>query len=1235
MDSQHSGEMRRSARINKDTSMDIKVELPIRRVKTPAEVRREEKGKFEIFEVPDSEEPAGGKETIELGKNTPKEEALNIQLAVALSSDRTMARSGTHDNEASCSSRNETLKPRNKVAYKPPQDLYQEETKTRWSADLHGMSLRERNRVKSRSVGKHSAGNEAITPVESNISCGTKQGKRVGLRERNATAVRISSMTSKKQPPKAPGTGSQEGGAHPSVKRGKKVTPKTVRHSGYFKVMGPSVMPILPTRKRSSSSKGTPGFPDSTATPEAGAASDGSVAMEVNTAPEPNTTPEPNTAPVLNTAPEPNSAPEPNTAPVPNTAPEEGALDQGACGDYEILHEVCNSCGMVIETKQKKKKPIGRRVYVPGRWGGRKKVIKEVSAEGNAIEFYNSNQRIKVGTAFLNMADFRVAAFTEARQKGKEVCSLRGNNRTSCRLRCCTPGCKYFLHVTNNYLRNKLRAAKTGKDHLNRFRMAHEGRLDEAGDAVLMDGYFQVVRCDGHTCGDTAPPQMTRNVIKKSSYGHCHCKAVINREPLTSKQVASILVREMNKRGMSVLDELTPSVATMILQPKFQQQPTNETGVDKDKPALGKRKIKKAINYAKDTIRGTPLEALQGLLWLKKEFKQAHPRNKLKIQWQETADQKNALKSVKFCFGHAVDGYTLLRKHLYLDATFLLGPLKGTLYSVVGADADGSLVVLCGMISGNEASSSWNEMVAFLLEHFPEVTGSEWTWVSDRDKGLANAEHQCGQAHIHHCILHFKRNILNWKGLEKWQRDKILNFAQVAGATTSLVQYQEAVRRLGNDLKEKVEANHPLEHWVATKWPTLSYGVYVSNNVEVFFATLQGFGWKHCTYTELIVKVHNWQVERLLQKKEEYRKLLASGIELPHGITAAGSHAKAHSSSLRVISFRTQMDGTLVTLVNPSLNPPYNQGDVMIRPQGTSECFFEDCNSYELTGIPCYHVACAYKKADGVKFHNLFPPELTCGNSSQFYDRAVEHRRNTYLKEFTVFDLTDEMKKFPVRKPLFTKPLRPGRPREHRFEVGWLSVSQKYRPRKKGAFWATRKWLLSRPGDDALELEAVKLMQEMVNDVIQRLNSTQGDMQRILLADLELLLNKKSKTNRLLELLVYHQEKRRRHQQHVRERAKARRNRPCRPPRTVHRMFHNIELEVVPYVEPHGCLGSSEEEWSTEGHATDEENPPDAPPVRPLDTLGAQEDEDVEGGSPAQHDDGVDVEQGKIMASMQ
>ena len=35
-----------------------------------------------------------------------------------------------------------------------------------------------------------------------------------------------------------------------------------------------------------------------------------------------------------------------------------------------------------------------------------------------------------------------------------------------------------------------------------------------------------------------------------------------------------------------------------------------------------------------------------------------------------------------------------------------------------------------------------------------------------------------------------------------------------------------------------------------------------------------------------------------------------------------------------------------------------------------------------------------------------------------------------------------------------------------------------------------------------------------------------------------------------------------------------------------------------------------------EGHATDEENPPDAPPVRPLDTLGAQEeDEDVEGVS--------------------
>nr|GFB53977.1 hypothetical protein [Tanacetum cinerariifolium] len=79
------------------------------------------------------------------------------------------------------------------------------------------------------------------------------------------------------------------------------------------------------------------------------------------------------------------------------------------------------------------------------------------------------------------------------------------------------------------------------------------------------------------------------------------------------------------------------------------------------------------------------------------------------------------------------------RKYLGLDGYFLKGVVKGMLLTAVGKDANNQMFPLEWGIVETESQSSWTWFLKHLKVDINTKDGGEWTFMSDKQKGLLNA----------------------------------------------------------------------------------------------------------------------------------------------------------------------------------------------------------------------------------------------------------------------------------------------------------------------------------------------------------------------------------------------------------------------------------------------------------------------------------------------------------------
>lgn len=265
----------------------------------------------------------------------------------------------------------------------------------------------------------------------------------------------------------------------------------------------------------------------------------------------------------------------------------------------------------------------------------------------------------------------------------------------------------------------------------------------------------------------------------------------------------------------------------------------------------------------------------------------------------------------------------------------------------------------------SENRSSWEWFLRNLRHAIPEVSTDECTFVSDRDKGLLEAEAVLGPRMVTAwCCYHLKTNFT-----EKFGRALSPLFWRVARASSEAT-YNVALKELR---ERKAEAACWLEGQDPTKWaewcfPGRRYGHDTSNITESLNQVLR-FD-RELPITELLDAI--WH--RVMAKRS--RRLLAAQRALANGASITPwVEAQVEAQRLYAQANTVQISSpTSARVVEPN-----NQVHIVDLRVGTCTC-----RRFQANGIPCGH-AMAFILRIGNQLTPYLPPILSAANWAATY----------------------------------------------------------------------------------------------------------------------------------------------------------------------------------------------------------------------------------------------------------
>ncbi|XP_013689853.2 uncharacterized protein LOC106393727 [Brassica napus] len=153
-------------------------------------------------------------------------------------------------------------------------------------------------------------------------------------------------------------------------------------------------------------------------------------------------------------------------------------------------------------------------------------------------------------------------------------------------------------------------------------------------------------------------------------------------------------------------------------------------------------------------VRGTPEDSYYNLSrWLYK-VTETNPGS---LTYQQV-DAAGKFKYAFVAFGPSIRGFSLMRKVIAVDGTFLKGKFNGTLLAACAQDGDYHLYPLAFAVVDAENGASWKWFFRGLSQMIPDA--SDLVFVSDRANSIASAlEDVYPLSHHGICRIHLLRNI--------------------------------------------------------------------------------------------------------------------------------------------------------------------------------------------------------------------------------------------------------------------------------------------------------------------------------------------------------------------------------------------------------------------------------------------------------------------------------------------
>uniref|UniRef100_A0A803Q831 SWIM-type domain-containing protein n=1 Tax=Cannabis sativa TaxID=3483 RepID=A0A803Q831_CANSA len=345
-----------------------------------------------------------------------------------------------------------------------------------------------------------------------------------------------------------------------------------------------------------------------------------------------------------------------------------------------------------------------------------------------------------------------------------------------------------------------------------------------------------------------------------------------------------------------------------------------------------------AKKKAKQFLQGSVAEQYVVLEDYCKQLLELNPGSTIIIK-SNLVDEKRLFERVYVCLKACKDGFKACRPLIGLDGCFLKGYCKGMLLVAIGIDADNSMFPIAYAICEKENTDTWTWFLNLLKEDLEVTNPTNITMISDRQKGLENAQGSTFEgAEIRFCVRHLHANFKkDFPGLLLKQK-----LWACARATTL-----EEFKRKMAELKE---ANEKAYDWLMKKNPSewskshfkfnVKCDMLLNNLCECFNAAILEAREK--PIITMLEKIRFWLMSRFCMKREsvsKWRYIVGKRgwkvIEKNKQVARRCSCTRADAHLFQV--HYHDLERFSVNLVSRTCT----------------------CRGYQLTGIPCGHAICA------------------------------------------------------------------------------------------------------------------------------------------------------------------------------------------------------------------------------------------------------------------------------------
>nr|KAJ0220444.1 hypothetical protein LSAT_V11C200094290 [Lactuca sativa] len=297
-------------------------------------------------------------------------------------------------------------------------------------------------------------------------------------------------------------------------------------------------------------------------------------------------------------------------------------------------------------------------------------------------------------------------------------------------------------------------------------------------------------------------------------------------------------------------------------------------------------------------------------------------------------------KRIYVCLGALKLGFKAgLRDFLGFDGAFMKGPYPGQVLTAVGLDSNNGIYPLTYAIVEAENKSSWSWFLECLGEDLELSTNSNFTFISDRQKGILPAIANLFPSAEHRfCLRHIHENMkLQWRGKE--HRDHLWECA-----TTTTVRHFDRFMEDFNKFNSKAcdwLKKIPPKHWARAHISGRAHTDILLNNLcEVFNSKLLDARDKPIITCLEYIREYLMKriciVQNVIDKSQG--PLTPTATKLLDGVKKDASQYTCIFNGAE----KTQVTGTM--------------GEQFVVNWRDRNC---SCRHTEITGIPCSHLVSA------------------------------------------------------------------------------------------------------------------------------------------------------------------------------------------------------------------------------------------------------------------------------------